>query len=217
MVILIASEKGGSGKTTISITLAAMLAGYGRDVLLLDTDTQASASEWGRLRDNAAAFPRVTVLQKTGAVNKEVAKLVDKYDDIVIDAGGRDSEEMRSALLVAHVWYIPVRASQFDVWTIGKAVNLFESASLYNKELQAKVIVNGASTHMAHNDLDSVTDVVRDITDLFEVSSCVFSERNSFKKAAALGCCVTELTGKSYDKKAAAEAEALYMEIVNNG
>jgi len=217
MVILIASEKGGSGKTTIAITIAAMLAGNGRDVLLLDTDTQASASEWGSLRDNVAAYPRLTVLQKTGAVNKEVAKLVDKYDDIVIDAGGRDSEEMRSALLVAHVWYIPVRASQFDVWTIGKAVSLYETASLYNKELCARVIVNGASTHASHNDLDSVTEVVHEITDLFDVSPCVFSERNSFKKAAAQGCCVTELTGKSYDKKAAMEAEALYMEIVNNG
>ena len=79
MIILIGSEKGGAGKTTVATNIAAMLAVNGRDVLLLDTDTQATSTDWGALRDENADLPRVTVLQKTGAVNREVAKLVSKY------------------------------------------------------------------------------------------------------------------------------------------
>ena len=215
MIILIASEKGGAGKTTVATTIAAMLAQNNRDVLLLDTDTQSTSTEWGYLRDEANTYPRVTVLQKTGAVNKEVAKLVSKYDDIVIDAGGRDSEEMRSALLVAHAWYIPVRASQFDIWTISKVSKIYEQMSGFNPELRPKVLVNGASTHASHNDRKLVEDVVIEVTDSIAVSQCVLSERSAFRKAASMGCCVTELMGKNFDKKAAAEATALYEEIIN--
>ena len=41
-----------------------------------------------------------------------------KYRDIVIDAGGRDSVELRAAMTVADALYIPIQASQFDVWTL---------------------------------------------------------------------------------------------------
>lgn len=216
MIILVASEKGGAGKTTIATTLAAMLAMNGRDVLLLDTDTQATSSEWGFLRDDADNhFARVTVLQKTGSVNLEVAKLVSKYDDIVIDAGGRDSEEMRSALLVSHVWYIPVRPSQFDIWTISTVAKLYGNIKMFNPELSPRIIVNSASTHARHNDLDSVKAVVAEVTKDIPVSNCIFSERSAYRKAASRGCCVMELTGNDFDKKAAAEATALYNEVID--
>lgn len=216
MIILVASEKGGAGKTTIATTLAAMLAMNNRDVLLLDTDTQATSSEWGFLRDDSDNnYARVTVLQKTGAVNLEVAKLVTKYDDIVIDAGGRDSEEMRSALLVSHAWYIPVRPSQFDIWTISTVAKLYNSIRTFNPELQPRIIVNSASTHARHNDLEAVRQVVSEATKDIPVSNCVFSERSAYRKAASRGCCVMELTGTDFDKKAAAEAAALYNEVID--
>ncbi len=53
MVILIGGEKGGTGKTTIATNLAALRALAGHDVLLVDTDSQGSASYWASSRDEA--------------------------------------------------------------------------------------------------------------------------------------------------------------------
>lgn len=217
MIILIGSEKGGAGKTTVATNIVAMLAMNGRDVLLLDTDTQATSTDWGFMRDEHPELARVTVLQKTGAVNKEIAKLVTKYDDIVIDAGGRDSEEMRSALLVAHVWYIPIRASQFDVWTIAKNAKVFEQMANFNPELHPKVLVNGASTHVNHDDRADVLEVLEPYSDLLHLSDACLCDRSAYRKAAGLGCAVLELKGRDFDKKAAQEMENLYEEIINHG
>ena len=52
-IILIGGEKGGTGKTTLAVNLAALRASQGRDVLLIDTDIQASASYWAQSRDEA--------------------------------------------------------------------------------------------------------------------------------------------------------------------
>jgi chromosome partitioning protein len=46
MIVLIGGEKGGTGKTTLAIHLAAQLTASGRDALLVDTDKQGSASSW---------------------------------------------------------------------------------------------------------------------------------------------------------------------------
>ena len=66
MVILIGGEKGGTGKTTIATNLAALRALAWHDVLLVDTDSQGSASYWASSRDEAGIKPRVACIQKFG-------------------------------------------------------------------------------------------------------------------------------------------------------
>ena len=100
MIILIGGEKGGTGKTTIATNLAAMRALAGRDVLLIDTDPQGSANYWVQSRDEEKITPRVACIQKFGkGLPAEVKDLAHRYQDIIIDAGGRDSVELRSALV----------------------------------------------------------------------------------------------------------------------
>ena len=102
MIILVGGEKGGTGKTTIVTNLAALRAMAGRDVLLVDTDPQGSASYWTTSRDEDAIKPRVACIQKFGkGLQVEVKDLASRYQDIIIDAGGRDSVELRAAMVVA--------------------------------------------------------------------------------------------------------------------
>ena len=51
-VIAVLSQKGGSGKSTISINIARCLQLKGYNVALIDTDPQASAREWNALADD---------------------------------------------------------------------------------------------------------------------------------------------------------------------
>ena len=127
MIVLIGGEKGGTGKTTIATNLAQMRAARGRDVLLVDTDKQESASAWAGLRAEEGIEPTITAVQKLGKnITRDLLDLAKRYDDLVIDAGGRDSFELRAALVAAEQIFIPVQASQFDVWTLGNMAELVE-------------------------------------------------------------------------------------------
>jgi chromosome partitioning protein len=107
MIVLIGGEKGGTGKTTLATNLAAKRALAGRDVLLVDADAQGSASYWAQSRDEAGPR-RVACVQKFGkGLKSEVLDLANRYQDI--DAGDRDSPELRAALVVAGRAYIPVQ------------------------------------------------------------------------------------------------------------
>ena len=101
MVYLIGGLKGGVGKTTTAINLAIYLSGQGRDVLFVDADAQASASEFMGWRSEHTLDEHLTFVELHGSrVRDEVRKLRSKFDDIVIDAGGGMRESQKFALIL---------------------------------------------------------------------------------------------------------------------
>ena len=210
MILLIGAEKGGTGKTTIATNLAAMRANKGRDVLLFDTDTQGSATYWNRLRDESKIKPSIFCAQKFGRVDNEVVKLSKKFDDIIIDAGGRDSEELRSSMLVADFIYIPLQPSQFDVWTISSMANMIKSSLLLNPKIKAYVLLNRASTNPSVSEVNEAKEILEDVDEL-NFSQSIIRDRIAFRKAARDGIAITEM--KPADKKAVSEIKSLYQEI----
>ena len=144
MILLVGGEKGGTGKTTIAVNLAAMRAHKGRDVLLVDTDPQGSASYWTQVRDEGSVTPRVASIQKFGkGVQQELQDLSKRYQDIIIDAGGRDSVELRAALVVANLALVPIQASQFDLWTLDRMDSLVAQARGFNEKLMRSCSLPG--------------------------------------------------------------------------
>ena len=86
MIILIGGEKGGTGKTTLAISLAALRAMDGKDVLLIDTDRQSSALYRSRKQTEAGHSPRIPCIQLFGkGLQPEVLDLSSRYDDIILD------------------------------------------------------------------------------------------------------------------------------------
>ena len=119
MIVLIGGEKGGPGKTTLATNLAAMRNTITKDVLLIDTDKQQTASFWCATREENDKLRRVSSIQKySKSLRYEIVSLAAKYQDVIIDAGGRDSIEVRCSLLVADKVIFPLRISQFDLWTL---------------------------------------------------------------------------------------------------
>lgn len=213
MIVLIGGEKGGTGKTTLVTNIAAIAVNEGKDFIVIDTDKQSSASSWCALRDENQSAKRVSNIQKFGEkLGQEIRALKEKYEDILIDAGGQNSIELRSALTVADKIFIPVQAGQFDIWTLDVMNNLVAQARIFNPNLSAYVVINRGPTNHTSTEIPEVVSVLDDFENL-QLARAVIHERIAFRKAVKDGLGVTELEKK--DVKACQEIEELYREIYN--
>lgn len=213
MIVLVGGEKGGPGKTTIATNLAAIRTKNTEDLLLMDTDKQPTASYWCSLREDNQILPRVASIQKfEKAVRTETLALEAKYKDILIDAGGRDSSELRSALLVADKAIFPLRPSQFDLWTLGRMNTLVETATEFNEKLSAFIVINQASPNPAVKEVEEARELISEFANLKLLKTCL-CERIVYRRAAIQGMAVTEY--KPEDAKAVEEVTNLYEEIFN--
>lgn len=211
MIVLIGGEKGGTGKTTLVTNIAAVAVNNEKDVIVVDADKQASASSWSALRDENASVKRVPAVQKFGEkLGHDVLGLSEKYKEIIIDAGGQNSIELRSALTVAHKVFIPVQAGQFDIWTLDVMNSLITQARVFNPNLEAYVVINRAPTTHTSTEVPEVVEVIDDFENL-QLGRAVIHERIAFRKAAREGLSVLEL--QKNDSKACLEIDELYKEV----
>ncbi|WP_136806063.1 AAA family ATPase [Desulfosediminicola flagellatus] len=211
-ITVFGGEKGGTGKTTLATNIASMLAMEGKDVLLLDTDRQGTASFWATVREEDEVEPRVSCVQKFGkGLAAQVQDLAERYDEIIIDAGGRDSLELRYALGVADQVYIPVQPFQFDIWTIRQMDTLVEMAKTFNEALVANIVLNRVSTNpVVREDRDTREFILQENFENLGLTNSMVYDRIAFRKAARDGISVMEYRR---DKKAINEMNGLYEEI----
>jgi chromosome partitioning protein len=212
MIVVVGGEKGGTGKSTIATNLAAMRAGQGRDVLLIDTDAQGSASNWARVRGEDDVMPDLklaTIALRGEGIEKEIVKLSTKYQDIIIDAGGRDTPELRASMLKSNLLIVPSRPSSVDVHALHHVNTLVRMARGFNTELAAKLVINCAPTHATSTDAEEMVNVVANLNAL-ELATSVVRDRVAFRRAFGEGKSVAEY---SVDQKAATEMRDLYEEI----
>ena len=208
MIILIGGEKGGTGKTTIATNLAQMRTTRGIDCLLIDTDHQESSSLWASTREENKIQPRVNCIQKRGkTIANDILDLSKRYNDIIIDAGGRDSQELRASLVCADIIIIPIQASQFDLWTLNTMEELISSAKIYNQKLKAFCVLNRGSTNPSVSEANEAKELLQELSEI-EFSNILLKDRISYRKAVSLGQGVEEM--KPADPKAKDEIEALY-------
>ena len=211
-IVLFGGEKGGTGKTTLATNMAAMLALQGKDVLLLDTDRQGTASFWATVREETEIEPRIACVQKFGkGLASQVRDLADRYDEIVIDAGGRDSMELRYCLGVCDRAYIPVQPFQFDIWTIRQMDELVEMAKALNENLQAFIVLNRVSTNpVVREDRETREFFKEEEFQHLTLVDTVLRDRIALRKSGRDGLSVIEW---KQDKKAADEMNKLYKEV----
>lgn len=221
-IILVGAEKGGTAKTTTAVNLAVLSARSGRDTLLVDTDMQGSASDWTVARDEVIEKasqsdqgsghpPRIACLQKFGkGLARELEDLSTRYEQIIVDAGGRDSVELRAAMTKADIMVSPIQASSFDLWTLRRLDELVRQAQAFNSDLKVLVVIARASTNASVTDTAEAAELVGEY-ETFSLAKHPIRERIAFRRAAGQGLGVIEYD--PVDEKAIFEINALYKEI----
>ena len=206
MILTVGGIKGGSGKTTIATSIAIIRASQNKDVLLVDADDQETASDFSMLRkETGSNFPGYTCIKLSGpSVRTEVISLSKKYEDIIIDTGGRDTSSQRAALTVSNQLLVPFVPRSFDVWTLEKVSNLVMEIQTVNPGLKACAFINRGDPKGQDN--TDTAELLKESTSLGFLDM-VIGNRKAFGNAASKGFCVTEL--KLLEEKAVVEINNL--------
>jgi len=205
-VIALLNQKGGVGKTTLSINIATGLAMAGRKVMLVDADPQGSALDWSAQRTNDLLFPVVGVPKPT--LHREIPNLKKGFETIIIDGAPRTNELARSAIIASDLVLIPVQPSPFDVWAAQEIIDIINEATITKPDLKARFVINRRfpNTTLGAEVLDALKG--------FEVPvlKSMVCNRTDFAKAAKDGLTALETDP---DGLAAQEIKALVKEILS--
>lgn len=138
-VIAVVGNKGGAGKTTLAVNLAATLATNGRTVVL-DADPQGSALQWQSI---AAAGAEPKVIDTASGLEEIFADTTVLYEHVVIDCPPSvHAAQTHAALAVCDIALIPVQPSPLDLWATVHTEQAVEKARGSNPGIRALLVIN---------------------------------------------------------------------------
>ena len=210
MILTIGGIKGGNGKSTIATNLAVMRSCENKDLLLVDADEQKSSTIFAAIRrEEHPERPQFTctILANEG-VRDNVPTLHEKFDDVIIDVGGRDTVSQRAAISVSDILLVPFNPRAVDIWTIEDIEKMMERMRLLNDRIRVVGFINRADP-VGSDNADS-REILRSLA-WMEFADSAIVNRKAFGKAMAHGLSVTEL--RPLDYKARNEMQALYGHI----
>lgn len=214
MITLIASNKGGSGKTTIACNLAVALAMQGADVCLVDADRQGSAAKWHQEREAAGISLPITLVQKYDNLSQTLKTLDEKFSQVIVDVAGRNSREMITAATVADLVIAPHQCSQLDLDTLGELQEQIIRVMDLNPDLKVFIYQTMASTNIQVIEKER-QDFEAYVSEFPEFQSLKASGRyrKIYRDVMSEGLSVLESSNKS----ALDEVNALYNEVFDHG
>jgi len=206
MIIAIANTKGGVGKTTVAVHLAAWLHEKGFKVILADCDVQRSSSEWIR-----QAVPEIPALKldTPDEVLNELPKLRDEADFIVADGPGSQTEMSRALLLRADFAVVPCKASMLEVRALAKATEVLRQSQDIRKGLPQAVAVLSmvGSKYRLTQDMKDAAEALQ-----LDLAGSGITLRQIYADAPGQGTVVWRMGTKG--REAAAEIDEVFTELL---
>ena len=218
MIVIVGNTKGGTGKTTLAAQLALSRQIAGRAVLLIDADRQGSAQNAATMRAEGGRMPPLACVQLAEGrlLRAQLGPLAAKHDDTIIDAGGRDNEALRIALLRSDLLVVPVQPRAVDVWALSDIADLIDRAQEAREDegrapLRVLAVLNLADP----GDNRDTTETVEALAGFpqFTLAAAIIRRRKAVANAMAHGLSVAELQPR--DLKACEEIEQLVSNVFN--
>jgi chromosome partitioning protein len=208
MILTVGNTKGGVGKTTLALNLAIARAIGGKDVWLIDGDRQGTAQMAVNIRADSGHLPGISCASYPDGqtLRAQVQQQAKKFDEIIIDCGGRDSTALRAALILSDVLLVPFQPRSYDVWALNDIATLIDEARSTRDGLKAYAVLNFADAGDNSSDNVEAAEAVAGVPQ-FEYLDTPIRRRKSFANAAGMGLSVLEI--KPSDKKAIDELNNL--------
>jgi chromosome partitioning protein len=174
MIITIFATKS-STKTSIAVSTAVYLKNLGKDVLLADLDTQASASDWLDYRSENANLNQIACVKKNGKnVSRDLIELAAKYDYVVCDCGGKDYLAGRLSLLAADIALIPIFPTNLSLLTLESSLSAASEAKTFNDKLQVFIVLTGVNSNVLVKDTAEARELISEM--IQEMDYCKLAE-----------------------------------------
>ena len=206
MIITIANSKGGVGKSTLAVHLAAWLHEQGCRVTLADCDTQQSSSEWIR---EAQPGVKAVRLDNPDVILNELPNLNQDADFIVADGPGSHTETSRALLLRADLAIVPCKASMLEVRALAKATEVLRQAQDIRKGIPKAIIVL-SMIGMRYRLTNDMKDAAKSLS--LPLASNAMILRQIYADAPGQGTVVWNMGSRARD--AAIEVDALFRELL---
>jgi chromosome partitioning protein len=185
LVVALLNQKGGVGKTTLSVHLATAFAETGR-VLLIDADPQHSTLDWAAQRETAGPFSVIGLPKPI--LHSQMAALGVGYDWVIIDGPPRANELARSAIAASDLVIVPVQPSPYDVWAAKDIVDIVRECEITKPSVMSRLLINRLfpNTRLAGEVTDALSEHEMPILDT------VIRNRTEYAKSARLGLTALE-------------------------
>ena len=206
LVIALAALKGGVGKSTLSVHLAAHFHELGKNTLVVDADPQGTSRSWAAL-SAISDVPRPPVIGMGAEMKRDLHDVAHGRDVVVIDTPPRLGAEQRAALFVADLALVPVTPGPADVWALQETLSLIDDAMIMRPDLKAAIVLNRYAARTALS--SSIRSAVENSG--IPVLSSSLGSRVAFGEAQGIGQGVTSYAPNS---AAANEIKALTQEIM---
>ncbi|GAB6035419.1 AAA family ATPase [Galenea microaerophila] len=209
MIIHVGNQKGGCGKSTLAVNIAAELSRRGKDVILVDADRQETSSFWA-LERQERDLPKVSHVQLYENIYESVKDLAKRYEYLIIDSAGRDSRELRTGMVASDILLTPFRPSQPDLDVLQKFSKVVQEAKDFNPSLKVYSLFNLAPTNPQIKEVEEAEEYMSLFPD-FQLLNTVIRDRKVYRDAMSYGMSVVEMD----NEKAKQEIKSLIGEILD--